>query len=91
MLRGFDDGYTRPSFGVYIAERYTQRGLATLALHHALSWCRWNQIPAVMLKVHPDNRYARQTYERAGFQIVEPCPRTGHLILEKRWHIDRNP
>lgn len=85
MLRGFDEGYERPSFGVYIAEPFANRGLATLALHYALSWCRLKGIPAVMLKVHSENQYGRRTYERAGFQFVGVCSHTGHDMMEKRW------
>ncbi len=85
MLRGFDVGFERPSFGVYIAERFAGNGLATLAVQYALSWCRIHRISAVMLKVHPANQYARKVYEKAGFQFLEVCPQTGHDILEKRW------
>jgi len=85
MMRGFDEGYQRPSFGVYIAQVYSGRGLSRLALDYCMSWCRMNHIGAMMLKVHPDNRYARQTYENAGFTVDDICPRTGHTIMEKRW------
>ncbi|MFZ0549046.1 MAG: GNAT family N-acetyltransferase [Candidatus Promineifilaceae bacterium] len=85
MLRGFDEGYERPSFGVYIAEAFSRYGLGKLALYYALSWCRLNKIRAVMLKVHPDNVYARRIYEDAGFQLLEICKRTGHRTYEIRW------
>lgn len=85
MLRGWDEGYERPSFGVYIAESHSGRGLATLALHYCMSWCRVNNIPALMLKVHPDNTFARQVYEREGFVFLDIDTRTGHHIMEKRW------
>lgn len=85
MMRGFDEGYKRPSFGVYIARSYSGKGLSKLALEYCMNWCRMNDIDAMMLKVHPDNRYARHTYEKAGFNIVGPCERTGHVVMEKRW------
>jgi hypothetical protein len=50
-----------------------------------MSWCRTNGISAMMLKVHPDNRFARRSYENAGFAVIDTCSRTGHLVLEKRW------
>lgn len=86
MLRGFDEGYMRPSYGVLISEPYANKGLAKLTLTHALSWCRLNQLEAIMLKVHPDNIYAKRAYEKMGFQHIEPCPRTGHLIMEVSWN-----
>ncbi len=85
MLRGFDEGYERPSFGVYIAERFANHGLAKLAVQYALSWCRLNKIPAIMLKAHPENPYARRAYEQAGFKFIQVCPKTGHDMFEKRW------
>jgi RimJ/RimL family protein N-acetyltransferase len=85
IMRGFDEGYQRPSFGVYIARAYSRKGLSGLALGYCMSWCRMNNIGAMMLKVHPNNRYARQTYERAGFTVIDTCSRTGHTIMEKRW------
>lgn len=85
MMRGFDDGYQRPSFGVYIARAYSGKGLSGFALDYCISWCRINGIEAMMLKVHPDNLYAKQSYDKAGFTVIDTCPQTGHMILEKRW------
>jgi RimJ/RimL family protein N-acetyltransferase len=84
MLRGFDEGYRRPSFGVYIARKYSGRGLSGLALAYCICWCRMNGIKEMMLKVHPDNYHAHKTYEKAGFKVVDTCRQTGHFIMEKR-------
>lgn len=85
MLRGFDEGYQRPSFGVYIAYAYSGNGLARFALDYSISWCRLNGVNRMMLKVHPENNYARKTYEDAGFIALETCIRTGHTVMEKSW------
>ena len=85
MLRGFDEGYLRPSFGVYIAKEFSGKSLSKLALDYSLSWCRVNNIETVMLKVHPKNQFARRVYEKAGFKFIEICPKTGHDIMEKHW------
>jgi RimJ/RimL family protein N-acetyltransferase len=85
MLRGFDEGYHRPSFGVYIGQTYADRGLSRLAINYAISWCQLNGVAALMLKVHPDNRFARRSYEKAGFKDIGICPNTGHLVMELRW------
>jgi len=84
MLRGWDEGFDRPTFGVYIAEAFGHQGLSQLALQYALSWCRLNGVSVVMLKVHSDNSHARRIYEREGFEFHRMCPDTGHRILEKR-------
>jgi len=85
MLRGFDEGYQRPSFGVYIAQYAANQGLANLALRYCMAWCRHNQIAALMLKVHPDNQSARRIYEKAGFVALETDPQNDNLVMEKRW------
>lgn len=84
MLRGFDEGYARPSFGVFVGKRHARRGLGALTVNFALAWCRSNDVSTVMLKVHPENRTARTLYLRAGFQPVELCPTSGQEILERR-------
>jgi len=84
MLRGWDDGFARPSFGIYISSQFSGRGLARLALQYSLTWCRLNDVAAVMLKVDPTNEPARRLYLNAGFTDLDVCPRTGHQIMEKR-------
>ncbi len=85
MLRGFDAGYERPSYGVLIRESRAGLGLASLALRFALSWCRVQGVAAVMLKVHPENSVARRIYERAGFRETGVCETSGQTIMERRF------
>jgi len=82
MLRGFDDGFARPSFGVFIAREAAGHGLASRALAEAIDWCRRNDVAALMLKVHPDNAPALQAYLNAGFSAFDICPRTGHTMMQ---------
>lgn len=84
MLRGFDDGFARPSFGVYIASDVAGQGLASRALAEAIDWCNRHGVKALMLKVHPDNTPALQAYLRAGFSAFDTCPRTGHTMMQKQ-------
>ena len=84
MLRGFDEGYDRPSFGVFVAEAHAGRGLATLALAHALTWCREAGVGEVMLKVDPAHAAAVEVYRRAGFVAAGRCADTGHDILVRK-------
>lgn len=84
MLRGLDEGFARPAFGVYVGMAHAGRGLARAALDHALAWCRAEGIAGVMLKVHPDNGPAYAVYRRAGFRFDRVCPDTGQDMLELR-------
>ena len=83
MLRGFDAGFARPSFGVFISEPAAGRGLARRALDHALAWCHRSGIHSVMLKVAAANLRARELYVRAGFHDIGLCPETGQQMLGK--------
>ncbi len=67
MLRGFDEGYDVPSYGVWISEKYSGLGLSKFTLQHAITFCKINKIKKLMLKVHPDNILAKNIYESFGF------------------------
>ncbi len=69
MLRGLDDGYRRPAFGVFIAEAFAGGGFATFALNAAIDWCRRQGFDELMLTVEPENAAARRVYEQAGFAV----------------------
>ena len=55
MLRGLDEGYPNPMYGVFVAHPFRSKALARLTLVHAESFCKLNQYKKLLLKVHPDN------------------------------------
>lgn len=83
MLRGFDQGYDVPSYGVWISSNYANKGLSKLTLYHAFSVCKLNNINTLMLKVHPENTIAKKLYEKLGFIKVGIDEKIGHLIYKK--------
>lgn len=83
MLRGFDQGYDVPSYGVWISSNYANKGLSKLTLYHAFSVCKLNNINTLMLKVHPENTIAKKLYEKLGFVKVGIDEKIGHLIYKK--------
>lgn len=68
MLRGFDAGYDVPSYGVWISSKFSNIGLSKLTLYHAFAFCKLNGIKTLMLKVHPENKVAKEMYESLGFK-----------------------
>ncbi|NWG29550.1 MAG: GNAT family N-acetyltransferase [Ignavibacteriaceae bacterium] len=84
MLRGFDQGYDIPSYGVWISSNYANKGLSKLTLYHAFSVCKLNNIKTLMLKVHPENTIAKEVYEKFGFIKVGIDEKNGHLIYHKK-------
>ncbi len=83
MLRGFDQGYAIPAYGVWIAPRFAGKGLAELTLKQAIAVCRISGIDALMLKCHPKNIIARRLYERNGFVAVGKDEKNGNIIYHK--------
>ena len=84
MLRGWQQGYARPSFGLLVDYQYANKGLGKLCLQAALTECRLIGIKEIMLKVSPNNYYASKIYEDAGFKFNSLCKNTGHHILLKQ-------
>jgi GNAT superfamily N-acetyltransferase len=83
MLRGLDEGFKVPSYGVFISEKYQSFGLARLSVTYAVSFCRMNHLDRLMLKVHPLNVYALQLYREFGFVETHVDPSNNNLVLYK--------
>lgn len=82
-LRGLDEGFADPMYGVFIAEEFSGHGLARLTLSHAESMCRLNGWSNLLLKVDPANTRAFALYEAVGFRFLRLDPATGHQVLIK--------
>jgi RimJ/RimL family protein N-acetyltransferase len=84
MLRGFDEGYDIPSYGVFISKDFSGKGLSKLTLQHAISYCKINGIKQLMLKVHPENLVAKKIYEDFGFKQTGVDKKNDNLIYHKK-------
>ncbi len=84
MLRGFDAGYSVPSFGVVIKRVFRGAGLGRLALQYAEAWCRLKNVEILMLTVSQENRRALALYEACGFVNGGERSPKGNLICRKR-------
>jgi RimJ/RimL family protein N-acetyltransferase len=67
MLRGWDEGYEVPTYGVLVDEKFSGYGLTTASLRMAKTICKLCRSPRIMLKVHLSNSRAKRIFERAGF------------------------
>jgi RimJ/RimL family protein N-acetyltransferase len=83
MLRGLDAGFIIPSYGVFIAEKYSSFGLARLSVSYAISFCKLNRIKKLMLKVHPLNTAAMKLYRDFGFAEDHVDPENDNLVFYK--------
>jgi RimJ/RimL family protein N-acetyltransferase len=80
MLRGFDQGYEIPSYGIWISDKYSGLGLSKLTLQHAITFCKLNGLKKIMLKVHPEHTIAKNIYENFGFKQQGIDEKNSNLI-----------
>lgn len=85
MLRGLDEGYPAPMYGVFVAPTARRVGIASLTIRHAITLCKLNRFPSLMLKVFPENQAAVGAYVAMGFKPLrdEPPQRVMQLELER--------
>ena len=70
MLRGMDEGYLDPMYGVFIDQHWQNKGIARLSLCHAECFCKINLYKRLLLKVHSRNHKAKSLYESFGFKAI---------------------
>lgn len=87
MLRGWDEGYDVPAFGILIDERYRGCGLEMLSLETAKIICRLRGASRLMIKMHPDNISAKGVARKTGFVQSGVEAESGNLI----YHFDIPP
>lgn len=80
MLRGWDDGYAVPAYGVFIDEKYSGYGLTILSLRAAKTIAKLCRASQMMLKVHPANVRAKRIFERGGFVFTKRDDESDNLI-----------
>ena len=70
LLRGWDEGYTVPSLGIYIADDVRGRGLGRLVMRFLAAAAREKGAEMIRLKVYPDNVAAVKLYESLGYRFM---------------------
>lgn len=71
MLRGWDEGYSIPSFGICVLPDYQGIGLGRVLMKAAILVARLRQSPSIRLKVYPENVHAIALYESEGFLFAD--------------------
>jgi ribosomal protein S18 acetylase RimI-like enzyme len=71
MLRGFDEGYEVPSFGVFVDHASQAQGVGRRLTAWTIERARLQGCPAVRLSVYADNTAARGIYDSLGFREQE--------------------
>ena len=81
MLRGMDEGFPDPMYGVFVAQKFAGLGLARLTLAHAEAQCRLNGWKHLRLKVDPENVRAHKLYLSCGFKFESVDPNNGNQMV----------
>ncbi len=82
MLRGWDEGYAVPSFGVAVHPMARGLRLGAVALEHAIQISRERGATKVRLTVYRSNDRAQQVYRRFGFTFQDKNDRELVGLLE---------
>lgn len=80
FLRGWDEGYSIPAYGVVIDQEFRGIGLGRVTLDVSKTLCKLRNAPRLMLKVHPSNLAAKHLYEASGFMQSGTDPKNDNLI-----------
>ena len=83
MLRGFDEGYAIPSFGLLVDRPQQRRGYGRALLRHTCRYADRAAVARVRLTVFLDNPGARALYEAEGFAAEAEGVRHGrpHAVM----------
>lgn len=81
FLTGLDEGYAVPSFGLYVKSEYSNRGIGSEALNHAVATVQNLGLRKMMLKVSHENIHANNMYKKKGFKFDRICNKTNQNIL----------
>jgi ribosomal protein S18 acetylase RimI-like enzyme len=74
MLRGWDEGFETPSFGVLVDAARRRGSLGRRMLEHALAHGRERGCRGVRLSVYESNAAAVRLYESLRFEVVSAEP-----------------
>ena len=80
-LRGLDDGYKNPRFGIYIFSEYRNKNIAKTAMENLFLFCeRKRNFLSIDLIVDKDNIKAVSLYKSLGFKSVNENGRNINMI-----------
>lgn len=84
MLRGYDEGYSVPSFGVFIDHRQLGKGLGKMLLKLTVDEAVRTGSDKVRLSVYKSNSGAVKIYSDFGFQVIDEEPIELHGRPDKK-------
>lgn len=83
MLRGWDEGYEVPSFGVFVTDKYRGGSFMRISLDVAKLICRLSGVRRLRATIHPENVSPRGAV-RLGFVETGATTEMGNIV----YHMD---
>jgi GNAT superfamily N-acetyltransferase len=80
MLRGWDQGFSVPSLGIYVAPECRGLGASRVMMEHLHLTARLSGVKRICLKVYPDNLSAYKLYVSLGYHFAEPASQESQLV-----------
>lgn len=71
MLRGWNDGFSIPSLGIYVAPELRGTGAARLLMQHLHLIAKLSGVTQVRLSVYKENLSAYRLYESMGYLFTD--------------------
>lgn len=71
MLRGWDEGFSIPSLGIYVMPELCGSGASRLLMEHLHLTARLSGAKQIRLKVYPDNISAQRLYLSLGYRFSD--------------------
>ena len=84
ILRGWEEGYDSPSFGVCVLPQWQNKKIGYNLTLAAIDTAKIHKSPTIRLKVYPQNRKAISLYQSLGFKFndkTEDGQKVGWLHL----------
>lgn len=80
MLRGWDEGFSVPSLGIYVLPEVRGSGAARLLMEHLHVTARLSGAKQIRLKVYRENLPAYKLYTSLGYHFLDFSDQQGQII-----------
>ena len=91
MLRGFDEGFEVPSFGIFVDHRHHGQGIGRRLTAWTVEEARRRGYPSVRLSVYASNARALGLYRSLGFEeqqrdlVTQAGGEDQKILMTKLW------
>lgn len=74
ILRGWDEGFQRPTAGMVVLPEFRGRGYGTAVVRELIQEAQRREAPSVLVHIDLDNLASRRIFEKLGFTVTSQHP-----------------